>query len=50
MDNNKVEMTQRELTHIKAEEFDKGWRRGLFVGGMIVAVANLFCFAIIKFF
>ena len=47
--NNKVEMTKRELTFIKAEEWDKGWRKGLFVGGMIVAVANLCFFAIIKF-
>ena len=43
--NKKVDLTQRELTFIKAEEFDKGWRRG-----MIVAVANLSFFAIMKFF
>ena len=48
--NNKVEMTQRELTFIKSAEWDKGWRWGLFVGGMIVAVANLGFFAMIKFF
>lgn len=48
--NKKVDLTQRELTFIKAEEFDKGWRRGMFVGGMIVAVANLSFFAIMKFF
>lgn len=29
--NKKVEMTQRELTFIKAAEYDKGWRWGLFV-------------------
>lgn len=48
--NNKVDMTQRELTFIKAAEFDKGWRSGLFVGGMIVAVCNLCCFITLKFF
>lgn len=47
--NNKIDITQRELTYIKAAEFDKGWRRGLFVGGMIVAVANLGVFIMTKF-
>ena len=27
-----VKMTQRELTFIKAAQYDKGWRWGLFVG------------------
>ena len=34
-------MTQRELTFIKAAQFDKGSRLGLFVGGMFVAVTNV---------
>lgn len=46
---NKIEMTNRELTHIKAEEWDKGWRKGLFVGGMIVALANVGFFILTKF-
>lgn len=46
--NNKVEMTQRELTFIKATELDKGWRKGLFVGGMLVAVANVAAFLFTK--
>lgn len=46
--NNKVDMTQRELTFIKAAEFDKGWRRGLFVGGMFVAVTNVAAFLFAK--
>ena len=41
-----VKMTQRELTFIKAESYDKGWRWGLFVGGMLVAVCNLMFFVI----
>ena len=45
----KIEMTNRELTHIKAEEWDKGWRWGLFVGGMIVALANVGVFILTKF-
>lgn len=45
-----VKMTQRELTFIKATEFDKGWRRGLFVGVIFVAVCNLCCFVALKFF
>jgi len=44
-----VKMTQRELTFIKAAQYDKGWRRGLFVGGMIVAVCNLCCFVALNF-
>ena len=48
--NNKVDMTQRELTFIKAAEFDKGWRRGLFVGVIFVAVCNLCCFVALNFF
>ena len=36
-----VKMTQRELTFIKATQWDKGWRWGLFVGGMLVAVTNV---------
>ncbi len=36
-----VKMTQRELTFIKANQWDKGWRWGLFVGGMLVAVTNV---------
>lgn len=47
--NKEVKMTQRELTFIKATQWDKGWRWGLFVGGMIVAVANLGVFIITKF-
>lgn len=46
--NKKVEMTQRELTFIKAAEYDKGWRWGLFVGGMIVAVTNVTAFLFTK--
>lgn len=45
----KVEMTKSELKHIKAEEWDKGWRKGLFVGGMIVALANVGFFILTKF-
>lgn len=47
--NKEVKMTQRELTFIKATQWDKGWRWGLFVGGMIVAVANLGVFIMTKF-
>jgi len=47
--NNKVEMTQRELTFIKSAQWDKGWRWGLFVGGMMVAVCNLLAFVFTKF-
>lgn len=36
-----VKMTQRELTFIKSAQYDKGWRWGLFVGGMFVAVTNV---------
>lgn len=36
-----VKMTQRELTFIKAAQWDKGWRLGLIVGGMFVAVTNV---------
>ena len=36
-----VKMTQRDLTFIKAAQYDKGWRWGLFVGGMFVAVTNI---------
>lgn len=47
--NKKVDITQRELTFIKAAEYDKGWRLGLFVGGMLVAVANVAAFLFTKF-
>lgn len=47
--NKEVKMTQRELTFIKAAQWDKGWRWGLFVGGMIVAVANVAAFLFTKF-
>lgn len=43
-----VKMTQRELTLIKAAEYDKGWRGGLFVGGMFVAVTNVAAFLFTK--
>ena len=43
-----VKMTQRELTFIKATQWDKGWRWGLFVGGMFVAVCNLAAFLFTK--
>jgi len=46
--NNKVEMTQRELTFIKSAQWDKGWRWGLFVGGMMVAVCNVAAFLFTK--
>lgn len=36
-----VKMTQRELTFIKAVQYDKGWRWGLIVGGTLVAVTNV---------
>ena len=45
-----VKMTQRDLTFIKATQWDKGWRWGLFVGGMLVAVCNVMAFAAAKFF
>ena len=45
-----VKMTQRDLTFIKAAEYDKGWRLGLFVGGMLVAVCNVMAFVATKFF
>ena len=43
-----VKMTQRELTFIKAAQYDKGWRCGLFVGGMFVAVTNVAAFLFAK--
>ena len=43
-----VKMTQRELTFIKANQWDKGWRWGLFVGGMLVAVTNVAAFLFTK--
>ena len=43
-----VKMTQRELTFIKAAEHDRGWRWGLFVGGMFVAVSNVAGFLFAK--
>lgn len=43
-----VKMTQRELTFIKATQWDKGWRLGLFVGGMFVAVTNVAAFLFTK--
>lgn len=43
-----IKMTQRELTFIKATQWDKGWRWGLFVGGMFVAVCNLAAFLFTK--
>lgn len=46
--NKKIDMTQRELTFIKAVEWDKGWRWGLFVGGMFVAVTNVAAFLFTK--
>lgn len=36
-----VKMTQRELTFIKAVQYDKGWRWGMIVGGTLVAVTNV---------
>lgn len=42
-----VKMTQRELTFIKAAQYDKGWRWG-FVGGMLVAVTNVAAFLFTK--
>lgn len=46
--NKEVKMTQRDLTFIKATEYDKGWRWGLFVGGMLVAVCNVAAFLFTK--
>ena len=43
-----VKMTQRELTFIKDAQFDRGWRWGLFVGGMLVAVTNVIAFLFTK--
>ena len=43
-----VKMTQRELTFIKAKQWDKGQRWGLFVGGMFVAVTNIAAFLFAK--
>lgn len=46
--NKKIDMTQRELTFIKAVEWDKGWRWGLFVGAMVVAASNVAAILFIK--
>jgi hypothetical protein len=43
-----VKMTYRELTFIKSAQYDKGWRWGLFVGGMFVAVTNVAAFLFTK--
>ena len=43
-----VKMIQRELTFIKSAQYDKGWRWGLFVGGMFVAVTNVAAFLFTK--
>ena len=41
-----VKMTQRELTHIKSECYDRGWRYGMMVGGIIAAVCFIVLFAV----
>ena len=46
--NKEIKMTQRDLTFIKAVEWDKGWRWGLFVGAMAVAVSNVAAILFIK--
>lgn len=36
-------MTDKEINHIKAEWFDRGWRWGLFVGlgiGILAVIVN----------
>lgn len=33
-------MTEKELNHIKAESFDRGWRIGLAVGIGIISIAG----------
>jgi hypothetical protein len=34
-------MTEKEIEHIKAEWFDRGWRFGLFVGIGIAVLAAI---------
>lgn len=39
-------MTEKEIEHIKAEWFDRGWRLGLFVGiGIAVLAAIIYSIA-----